>query len=404
MLSREQRLALGNVWAHPPYRTVQVKHRTDFKPKLMGSGIAQIPTAGVKISPLEQKGGGTAFHSPCDIAGQTVSDGGGSKLQYAQILYFFWGSAWNNPNLSPGVGDIFVAIRGLDDGFTNPNTNYFSGLMQYGVGGPGGQGPLAGGFMASGPPVIIPTDPPNNPFSLSDVTNEMNAVLNDSNLDIQLGLNKPQNEWSPANLFVVFMPPGLTASGPFGEHSFTTDQYGYRWPFAYISYGSLATMTYIFFHELIESMTDPYGDAWQVNPRNSGSWNEICDQCCSGSVLNGVTVTSYFSATDNACIIPSPPPPSPPLLAPGDYLIDCVTKVQHRSSGIYYISKVGGPGISQGRWLLSDSDVVNLINGGLATFYTLEGGRRANVIVERWYLKTVADDFTPNNLDNLPSC
>ena len=119
--------------------------------------------------------------------------------------------------------------------------------------------------------------------------------------------------------------------------------------------------------------------------------------------MNGVTVTSYFSAADTACIIPSPPPPPPPVLAPGDYQIDCVTKVQHRN-GTSYISHVGGPGISQGRWYLPEAEVVNLINTGGATFYTLEGGRRANVFVDRWYLQTVADDFAPNNLDNLPSC
>ena len=92
--------------------------------------------------------------------------------------------------------------------------------------------------MSSGPPVVIPTNPPNNPFSLSDVTNEMDAVLNSANLDIQLGLDNPN--YGPANINFFFMPPGYNPSGAPGEHSFTTDQYGNRWPFAYISYGSLS--------------------------------------------------------------------------------------------------------------------------------------------------------------------
>ena len=57
-------------------------------------------------------------------------------LGYGQVLYLFWGSAWNNANLHPGVGDIFVALEALDDRYANPKTNYFSGLQQYGAGAP----------------------------------------------------------------------------------------------------------------------------------------------------------------------------------------------------------------------------------------------------------------------------
>jgi hypothetical protein len=45
---------------------------------------------------------------------------------------------------------------------------------------------------------------------------------------------------------------------------------------------------------------------------------------------------------------------------------------------------------------------VDIIKSGQATFYTSVEGRRAAVEVESWYLKTVADAFTPNNLDALP--
>jgi hypothetical protein len=400
--SPEERLARARLWARPPYRELMIQPNLGAAvPKEVGRGIARLPSPQMQPTP-PRPSGGTVFHNPGDApSGTTMSSNGGAVLPYAQILYFFWGSAWQNTSLSPGVGDIFVALEGLDDRYANPRTNYFSGLLQYGVGGPGGTGPVSGGFMSSGPPVIIPTNPPNNPFSVNDVANEMTAILNNATLDIQLGLNNP--EYGPANFFVFFMPPGYPTTGAFGAHTFTNDQYGKRWPFAYLSYGTLAQITAVFTHELVETMTDPYGDAWQVNPRNPTSWNEIGDVCASAALVNGVTVTSYFSGIDGACIVPSPPPPPPPALPPGDYQIDCVQKVQHWN-GTSYISHVGGPGNGSGRWLLPESEVVNLINTGGATFYTLEGGRRANVMVVRWYLETVADNFTPNNLDSLPSC
>ncbi|MGA8099380.1 MAG: hypothetical protein WB810_12070, partial [Candidatus Cybelea sp.] len=82
---------------------------------------------------------------------------------------------------------------------------------------------------------------------------------------------------------------------------------------------------------------------------------------------------------------------------PGDYQIDKVRKV----AGSRYIQSVSGPGNGQGRWELPEYDVVTMIQEGLETFYTLEGGRRANVEVVQWWLQTVSDDFVPNNLDAL---
>jgi Protein of unknown function (DUF3892) len=389
-------------WANPPYRQLDLQPTAPSSAAALPGGVVRVPELTTSAS-TDLPGGDTSFHNPGDAPpGTTTSNGGGSLLYYAQILFFYWGSAWNGPGLNPSLDDLFGSVAALDDAFTNPRTNYFSGLQQYGVAGPGGPSPALGGFMSSRPPIVIPSNPPNNPFSLNDVANMYTAILNNPLLDIQLGLNNPQY-MTPANMAVFVMPPGVPPSGPFGEHSFATDQYGGRWPFAYVSYGTLAQMTYAFTHELIETLTDPYGDGWQVNPRNSTSWHEICDVCASSGTVNGVTVTSYWSQQANACIIPSPPPPPPPPLAAGDYDIDCVRKLPD-SSGSPYIAYVGGPGNGQGRWLLPESEVVKMISANEATFYTSVDDVRADVIVEKWYLSTVADDFSPNNLDNLPSC
>src|SRR5207302_7942397 len=102
-------------------------------------------------------------------------------------------------------------------------------------------------------------------------------------------------------------PPNLGGEHTYGEF---TD---YDFPFdfdlfdrthtAFIMFGSRATISSIFSHELVEAITDPEGDAIQVNPRNSSSWNEIADICSSTASLNGVTVQSYWSHQDQACII-----------------------------------------------------------------------------------------------------
>lgn len=103
-------------------------------------------------------------------------------------------------------------------------------------------------------------------------------------------------------------------------------------------------------------------------------------------------------------MLPSPPVP---VLPPGDYQIDSVHKVTESEPGAggvrrQFIQLVSGPGNGNGRWTMAEADVVSIITAGQGTFYTLVDGRRANVIVDTWYLKTVADDFTPNNLDALP--
>jgi hypothetical protein len=383
--------------ARPPYRQVHLTPASPAVPATPASGVTPPPPDAIDVS-----GGGTNYHNPGDAPASTTTSNNGGPI------YLFWGSAWNSSSLNPSLGAIYLALSKLDDRFNNPTTNYFSKLQQYGVGGPGGSAPFSGGFSSSIGPLVIPANPPNNPFSLSDVANEVSNYLNDPLFKAYPAL--PGSESSITGgiinaLIVVFMPPGYTTTGPFGEHSVTSDQYGNQWAFAYISYGTLQQITFVYTHELIESMTDIAGTAWQVNPRNSTSWNEICDVCASGGVVNGTTVTSYWSQSDQSCVIPTPPPPPPPLLPAGDFQIDCVLKGRDES-GNPYITHVGGPGnaATDGRWLLTESDVIDLINGGQNSFYTEADGVRANVIEQNWYLTTVADNSLANNLDNLESC
>jgi hypothetical protein len=301
-LSREERLVQLRAWAQPPYHMANVMAGFALPQKQSARGIASLPQKG--LAPAVQPGGAVEFHNSGDAPpGTTVSKGEGDVLGFATVRCVFWGAAWDDPKMSPGVKDIFAAVAALSDRVPTPSGSYsyFDGLSAY-----SGGKLIQWGFDISGPPLVIPADPPANPFSLDTAAQQALAIHDTPDFG-------PANvSW---NLVVLFMPPHFKPDGPDdGEHSFVTDNAGNKVNFAYVSYfPSLDDITYLFSHELIESLTDPHGDAWQVDPRDEHSWREICDVCASQGVVNGVTVTSYFSSTVGACIIPSPA--APPLPA-----------------------------------------------------------------------------------------
>ncbi len=385
--SREERLGRLRAWAHQPYRTIEVTAPAKVqKAGQSGIGITKIPARGFGLEDLlpGKPGAATTFNTACDApAGTTVSEGGGPFLNQPQVICAFWGSIWNTA-ISPGVGDVYAALTSLSTPVTNQygSYSYFDGL---------GSG---WGFDLALPPIVITSSTVTIPvtFAPSDIENAARAITN--SLD-------PKISW---DLIVIFLPPGYSTPGANGAHSFYHDAGVPSVEYAWIDYAAqLSGITFVFSHEMVEAMTDPHGDGMQVNPRNPTSWNELCDVCCSSGVYNGVTVSSYFSQAVGACMLPSPPVASLPQ---ADYLIDSVRKVRERSSGAHpgqeFIQSVSGPGNGSGRWSMAEADVVNLITSKQATFYTLVDGLRANVAVERWYLKTVADGFIPNNLDALP--
>src|SRR5439155_21611774 len=116
-------------------------------------------------------------------------------------------------------------------------------------------------------------------------------------------------------LYCVIMPVGVnnTNSGFVGEHSFFTYS-DYDFPFDFdndnahfawvTNNGTLNSVTRIFSHELVESATDPEGSAilGTAGTCSQSGWCEIGDVCSTTAVLDGVTVQSYWSQGDGACI------------------------------------------------------------------------------------------------------
>jgi len=310
--------------------------------------------------------------------GTTVSFGGNPTIMDARVALIFYGSAWNDLTLSPNCLDIQSAVK------TIFGTPYTSQLIDY---------QCNGAFMNTLWNRIV-TNPPGNPFDPSDAGSVANDLID--NFYSTLPHDRP-------NFYAIFLPPGVSSqeAGVSGAHSNDGSTY-YSWQL----YGSLDAITTTFSHELVEAMTDPDGNGWQVDPRDSGpnsSWHEIADICKGTSKrVNGVLVASYFSTSFNACVVPrpDPPPPPPPTLPNGDYQVSCAVFEYH--NGTPYIGIIGGVWNGQS-WAMLTDHAIQRIQQGELTFYTQVGEQRANVEIGHSlvhaFLTTVADDSVENNLD-----
>jgi hypothetical protein len=227
---------------------------------------------------------------PAGLAGGAAkfSDNGGPMLQVVQLFLIYWGSAWTaNPPPTPTAGDITSACS------TMIKSSYMPGLAQY-------RG-LGRGFVR-GSAVITSSNPPNG-FTDSNVSNFVDAQLNAGTI--------PSPDVDNQTLYMVVMPRGVSASntGFIGEHTYYTRS-GQRIHFAWITNsGSLASVTTIISHELVESASDPEGSALLgvAGTCSQSGWCEIGDVCSSTSAVDGVTVQSYWSDQDGQCIVPAWP-------------------------------------------------------------------------------------------------
>ena len=278
-LHRSSGVQIGQIRLDPDRKPMRKAH-------LRGKGIVAPLRAAEAVTAKHGAGDDAIFHGSGDAgAGTTTSNGGGGTIGNVQVQLIFWGAAWNDPSNSPSAAQVTGAVASILSG------PYMNKVGQYGA----GAGTLAGSWILSAPE-------PNNPFGDSDVGDMAWSLIDDGHF--------PEPDDGGENQLLVFvMPPGVQSNGTnIGEHTTAhdTDLFdGDDQPFAWVTNdGTLDTVTQIFSHELVEAVSDPAGDAWQVDPRNSSSWNEIGDVCKTVANLNGVAVQSYFSASDGACVIP----------------------------------------------------------------------------------------------------
>jgi hypothetical protein len=212
----------------------------------------------------------------------TVHDGGGPVLDHVHVELIYWGAGWNShQSLEASMTDAVDSILA---------GTYLSGLSQY-------RSSLGTGTRI-GALTVTSSSPPSQ-FSNGDVVRFLQASINSGIVP------SPAND--PQLLYVVLPQPGSSTSNYLGYHSAnysTQGRFHYAWT---IDDGTMATLTYNFSHELIESMTDPDGNAIQVNPPNPTNWNEIADKQAQQYAyrLNNILVTSYLSVRDHAYLVPT---------------------------------------------------------------------------------------------------
>jgi hypothetical protein len=345
------------------------------------------------------------FNGPGDAPSTTTStDLGGPKLsQSTRVNLIFWGGAWNsNPQPNPSAQTI------VNDAASILAGPYLSSLSQYNVFGItsefGGIGNRAFLLTSSNPPAT---------FNTGTIANFIVGLIDNGTLD------EPDEEPHPT-LNCVFMPPGVNYVPPpgtvplNGAHTYAiwndTDLFdldtNQRSHFAWVRFGSRALISSTFSHELVEALTDPEGNAVQVNPTNPTNWNEIGDVCATTGAVNGVTVQSYWSQQDQACVIPN-------NLAVRRQ-ITCIRK-PFRHDAFHPLGEVGGIDLRTGLpFRMSQKDCIREIDGGNPFFVVGADGSQAPVGVFMHfppghpegtrYIATLGDSSKADNLLSLPEC
>ncbi len=324
----------------------------------------------------------------------TVHSGSGKKLRNATVNLIFWGDAWNtspapNPSMAQVVNDAASILAGV----------YQTRVSQYGA-TPAKLGSIFVSFPGNNPPTN---------FQTSDVQNLITGAIEGG------ALPEPDEETSDV-LHCVFMPPGTNPPPNLGGLHTYANYSDYDFPFdfdindrshmAWVAFGSKAFISSVFSHEVVEALTDPEGDGIQVNPTNANNWNEIGDVCTSTGLVNGVTVQSYWSQIDKACVIPANIPLS--------MQITCIHK-NPRNDIAHPIRSVGGINRTENvPFRMSQLECIESIDRGNSFFVVGADGSRAEVKVfihfPPWnrrgirYIATVEDNSKADNLLSLPEC
>jgi hypothetical protein len=322
----------------------------------------------------------------------TVTSGSGKRLRNAVVNLIFWGDAWQrtpspNPSLAQVVSDAANILAGP----------YQQRVSQYGA------TPARLGTVF----VSVPGNNPPTNYQTSHVANLITSSIEGG------ALPEPDEETRDV-LHLVFMPPGTNAPPNLGGLHTYANYSDYDFPFdidindrshiAWVAFGNRAFISSVFSHEVVEALTDPEGDGIQVNPTNPTSWNEIGDVCSTTGNINGVTVQSYWSQTDRACVIPAD--------IPLEMQITAIHK-NPRFDPYHPIQQVAGINRTQNiPFRISQLDCIRSIDRGNHFFVIGRDGSRADVRTHihfpPWslhgtrYIATDPDNTRADNLLYLP--
>lgn len=247
----------------------------------IGAGFAQTVQQNALVGAVQT----ADLTFPPIIAGPiSASNGGGAIGTGLPVQLIFWGSAWNQPSTSPSVGTILGAVQNILSG------PWMSGLRQYGV-----------RRCNLGGSIVVTQPAPPGTYDDGAIKDLVWALIDDQKF-------AEPDDAGGRNLYMVFMPPGTTygPGGIRGKHLVASDfdfpaDNDHAWVGFVLFNPLIAEITSTFCHELAEMCTDPESDAWTV------TGNQEIGDVCNGidQMLNGVTVEAYWSAKDNACLIPT---------------------------------------------------------------------------------------------------
>ena len=213
-----------------------------------------------------------------------VSNGGGAIGTGLPVELIFWGNAWNQSATNPSAGAILASIQTILRG------PWMAGLRQYGV----RRCTLRGAIVATGPA-------PPGTYNDSDVEDMVWALIDDN-------VFPEPDEPGGRIIYMVFMPPGTTygPGGIRGKHLDSTDfdppfDTDHAWIGFMVFNSSIGQITSTFCHELAETCTDPESDAWTVT--GNQEIGDVCNQVDQN--IGGILYESYWSATDNSCLLPT---------------------------------------------------------------------------------------------------
>ena len=255
-------------------------------------------------APLLADGAGlvTAQHAPggpeigaAPDAVRAVHDDGGIVLAEAHVRLVFWGTAWGRAP-APTSQQVTAGVARL---LASP---YLSALGEY----------RGAGSASLASSVAVGHDPPN-PFTDRDVAALLYSELVAGRL--------PEPDDDPLSVFCVILPRGVESAqlNVLGEHSFFqyydlrgldlpagVDQANVR--FIWVTNdGTLDYVTAVFSHALVEACSDPVGTALRIDSDAclQGSWCELADPCHTLGRVDGVLAQSYWSARQQACVLPA---------------------------------------------------------------------------------------------------
>jgi hypothetical protein len=334
------------------------------------------------------------FHGGGDApASTTVTSGSGKRLRNAVVNLIFWGDAWQaTPPPTPSLGQVVSDAASILAG------PYQVRVAQYGA-----TAARLGTVFVSVPGF----NPPTN-FQTSDVQQLVIDAIDGG------ALPEPDEETTDV-LHCVFMPPGTSPPPNLGGlHTYATwNDYDFPFDFdigqrshvAWVAFGDRAFVSSVFSHELVESLTDPEGDGVQVNPTNPSNWNEIGDVCSSRGHVNGVTVQSYWSQQDDACVIP--------INLVFEFEITNVRRLRGRSALAHPIEEVIGINRTEDEpFRMTQAECIASIDRGNKFYVAGPNGKKlpieAHIHFPPWslqgvrYLTTNAKDPRADHLFQLP--